>query len=234
MPLGARSAAAPQPASRGVRIDDAIRQHGDPGHPVSHLRWPARTSTPTGRRRLPRTAGSRARLRRAARRAVRRHRPQPDAADGARPRVARRDRGGQARLLREAACDRPRRRAGDPRRDRPPRRARWLRPGHLPRRRPPDGARRPRRRRDRHAARRPRGGAAPRPGAVAPRSGALLRPGRRTDPRRRPVLRRRPRQPARSDCRGRVPGRALDAAGDLRRGLPAGRRTSRCTDSGQP
>ena len=42
MPWGYAFSSGLEAALTGVRISDAIRQLGDPRHPISHLRWPAR------------------------------------------------------------------------------------------------------------------------------------------------------------------------------------------------
>ena len=108
--------------------------------------------------------------RRAAGRPGHRDRAQPDAADGARRRLARGDRCRQARLLGEAVRDDARGRGGDPRGWRRGGRGRRGRARHVPRRRAADGARAHRRGRDRRADRGECRGHAPGTRALAPRT----------------------------------------------------------------
>ena len=127
----------------------------------------------------------------------RRYRAQSHHSRGPRGGVARGDRSGQARLFREAARDRGRRRRGDCRRRQGAGRARRRGARHGARRRGSGSARADRRRRDRQAAQRARRGDVARHGALASQPRLLLPRRRRPGVRHGALLSVGPRHAAR-------------------------------------
>ena len=142
----------------------------------------------------------------AARRPGHRDRHQPDRAAGARPGQPAHHHGRQARLFGEAAGRALQRGPGADARRRRPGRARRLRARYLSRRRASGLSPCDRCRPDRPAGRGRRGGALARHGALAPESRVLLQARRRSDPRRRALLRDPAGQPVGTGRAGRRPG----------------------------